>query len=281
MPSVTAGRTESASQNSDQGHFVEIGGQRDWFFGEAAFHVQNGIDEFRRGDYRAALRSFEQARQHRGKPSAVVESWTGLSYQALGRYEDAARYHSASIAIEDSVTERANRGLAYLYQGQCEPAIRDAKAALAMEPRNMEGIHTDAEANFVLGNCYAYDGKYLLALQHAEAALDLSIENNYERELISGRELLVEQVREGLSPNGSDIDFFLVPALTAWEQGVASFNRGNYQGAIESFESALEQPRKTFIRPRELARPVVSVARSAQCSNSTLHQVHRNQGQRR
>ena len=281
MPSVASGRTESASQNSDLGEYVEMGGQKDWFFGEAAFHVQNGMEAFEAGNYRAAIRSYEQARQHRSKPSAAVESWLGLSYQALERYEDAVLHHSASIEIEDSVTERTNRGIAYLHQGQCRPAMTDAKVALEMEPESTEGLHTDAEANFILGNCYAYDGQFLLALQHSEAALDISVENSYATELISERELLVEQVREGLGPSGPDFDFFLGPALAAWEQGIESFNRGHYREAIESFESAPGTPREALIRPRELAWPVVPIARPAQCGDRALHTSHRNQGQRR
>ena len=91
--------------------------------------------------------------------------------------------------------------------------MEDAKAALAMEPESADGIHTDAEANYILGSCYATDGQHLLALQHLEASVEISIENNYEKELISERELLAEQIRGALDQNGAEMDFFAGSAL--------------------------------------------------------------------
>ena len=87
----------------------------------------------------------------------------------------------------------------------CGPAVTDAKAALAMEPQSATGIHTDAEANYILASCYAYNGQHLLALQHAEVALGISIESGYDRGRISEREWLVGEIREAMDPNQADI----------------------------------------------------------------------------
>ena len=235
----TAGSpTEMEGQESAPGEYVEIGGQKDWFFGTALFHAEKGMSEFRGENYLAAIESLEEAQRHRDKPSAVLNSWMGLAYQALGRYQEAVRHHTTAIKIEDSVSERTNRGHAYLLQGVCELAIADAKAALAMEPQSVMGLHTDAEANYILGNCLAYDGEYLLALQHAEAALEISRENNYQGEYLADRESLVTQIRDQLDPSKPDSDFLLITALDKMEQGIEDYNAGDYQGAIESFEAA-------------------------------------------
>ena len=154
-------------------------GRREWFSGTALSHAEEGIEEFKRGRYLLAVESFKNSQRHRDKPSYVLENWTGLAYRALGRYGEAIQHLSAGIEIEDDSTGRVNRGIAYLFEGQCDSALTDAKAALAMEPHGGSGIHTDAEANSILANCYAYDGRYLLALQHAEAGLKISIEQGY------------------------------------------------------------------------------------------------------
>ena len=131
---------EAAAQSADLGEVVELKGQKDWFYGDALSYARDGISEFRKGNYQAAIDNFERARRHRDKPSAVLENWMGLSYQGLERYEEAIRHHSASIQIEDSTTDRTNRGIAYLLQGRCAPAVAGAKAALAACPRNRGGL---------------------------------------------------------------------------------------------------------------------------------------------
>ena len=109
-----------------------------------------------------------------------------------------------------------------------------------MEPQSGNGIHTDAEANYILASCYAYDGQFLLALQHAEAGLSISIEQGYKKAMLSKRRALVEQIRQALHPNQGDVDFFIAAALEDWVRGVEQFEEGNYQAAIQSFETARE-----------------------------------------
>ena len=236
--STTGSSTENRGQESAQGEYVEIGGRRDWFFGKAKVYVEKGDEQFWKGNYREAIEHFKQAQEHRGSPSAVLENRIGNSYQALELYQDAVRHHSSAIEIEDSSVDRVARGTAYLYQGLCEPAVADAKVALTMEPQSADGRHTDAEANYILGSCYAYDGQYLLALQHAEAALEISRDNNYENQYLSDGKLLVAQISDGLDPNKPHFDFFLIPASEKWEQGIKNFDAGDFQRAIENFETA-------------------------------------------
>ena len=188
-------------------------GKKDWFSGKALSYAEEGISDFRQGRYLAAIENLEKAQRHRDGPSSVLENWIGFAYRELGQYPEAIQHHSASISIDDDATRRVNRGVAYLFDRQCGPAATDAKAALAMEPQSTTGIHSDAEANYILASCYAYDGQHLLALQHAVVALGISIESGYERGRISEREWLVEDIRQAIDPNQPDIDFFVPSAL--------------------------------------------------------------------
>ena len=214
------------------------GGKERATLGYGAIPCGGGVKEFKRGRYLLAIESFKKSQRHRDEPSYGLANWTGLAYQALGRYAEAIEHYSASIEIEDSSPGRVNRGIAYLFYGQCGPALTDGKAALAMGPESGTGIHTDAEANYILASCYAYDGRYLLALQHAEAGLSISIEQGYKREMISEREALVQQIRQAMHPSQGDIDFFIAAALEVSMQGVELFEEGDYWAAIRSFETA-------------------------------------------
>ena len=143
-------RTDTSVSSENTGDFFEMEGRKEWFYGEVLTFVERGTDAFRQGRYRAAIDNLTQAQRHRDKPSSVVETWIGLSYQALGEFEAAIQHHSAAIDILDGAIERTNRGLAYVFNGECAPAIQDAKAALTMEPHGASGIHSDAEANYIL-----------------------------------------------------------------------------------------------------------------------------------
>ena len=237
-PLATTSSAEISTRLADPGEFVELEGRKERFSGAALSYVEEGIKEFKRRSYLLAIESFKKSQQQRDEPSYILENWTGLAYRALGRYTEAIEHYSASIEIEDNATGRVNRGIAYLFDGRCEPALSDSKAALAMEPESGAGFHTDAEANYILASCHAYDGQFLLALQHAEAGLSISVEQGYKREMITDREALVEQIRQALHPDEGDVDFFIAAALEAWVQGVELFEEGDYWAAIQRFEKA-------------------------------------------
>ena len=175
----------------------------------------------------------------RARPDATLQE-PALRMPEPGQHEEAVRYHSASIEAEDSAAGRVSRGRAYVHLEQCGAAITDANAALAMEPTVRNGSHTDAEANLILVHCHAYDGRLLTALQHAEAALEISIEHGYAEETVAQREALVEQLRAAIDPDSPNTEFFMGSVYTAQKQGIESFNQGDYLGAVESFEFALE-----------------------------------------
>ena len=66
--------------------------------------------------------------------------------------------------------------------------MRTPKAALALEPEYISEFHTDVEANYIISDCYFWDEKYLLSLQHLEAALAIAKEHGYSAEDITAME---------------------------------------------------------------------------------------------
>lgn len=157
---------------------IEVGNE-EWFFGKTLAAVEKGRELYELGQYEAAISAFEEAKQRRGKPSDVIESWLGLSYDGLGRYDLAIQHHGNAIAINDDAINRVNRSISYFENDQCDLATVDAKAALTKAPEATEGYHTDVEANWVLAVCYYDHGEYLLALQHADASLSGAGEHGY------------------------------------------------------------------------------------------------------
>ena len=107
--------------------------------------------------------------------------------------------HSNAIYINDDAVNRTNRAISYIDNAQCEPAIRDAQAALAKEPSTGEGYSTDVEANFALAWCYYEQGKYLQALQHADAAIAISENHQYLASEIAVTTELREAIRHELN----------------------------------------------------------------------------------
>ena len=157
----------------------------DFFMAPALGAWEQGVRRFEGGDYRGALASFEAAKDHHGKPSSVLESWIGLSYQSLEHNDLAIQHFTKAIEIKDEAADRVNRGLSYLFVSQFSLAIQDAKIALSMPPHVEEGYHTEVEANSLLASSYQEQGDYQLAYVHAEAALISAMANDYQIEDVS------------------------------------------------------------------------------------------------
>ena len=134
---------------------------------------------FNSGYYHAAIQRYKEAQEHHGKPSHVLETWIGLAYDSLGEYDMALSHYTNVIKIKDTSVGRFNRGSTYHTVGECDKAIIDAKVALTLEASFEYGFHTDAEANYILSDCYFRDQKYLLSLQHLEAAIAIAKEYQY------------------------------------------------------------------------------------------------------
>ena len=194
------------------------------------------------GENEAALAAFKEAQEHHGKPSRVLESATGVSYLAQGQYDLAIQHFSKAIEIEDMASQRINRATSYAMKGECDLAIADARAALAMEPESNKGIHTDTPANFILAQCYLVQGHPQRALQHAEASILIAKENQSSEtyiEVINAIRDLTQAEIESESSGSESLDHFIGPAATAFDKAEKLFNNGQYEDAITTFKEAL------------------------------------------
>ena len=119
-------------------------------------------------------------------------------------------------------------------------AIKDAKAALAMEPAKAQGVHTDIEANIILSRCYMEQGDHLAALQHADAAYALAVEHRVRPERVE--EILQDQETARLlsEEKAWPEDLIAEPALSHYEAGVQLLEQEKYEEAINLLEQAQE-----------------------------------------
>ena len=164
-------------------------GDVDFFIADALESWVKGVELFEEGTYGPAIRSFEKATSHHGKPSTVIESWIGSSYQSLEQHNQAIAAFTKAIEIRDSTIDRLNRGLSYMLTGDCSLAIDDAEIALSMPVYEEAGYHSLVEANSLLASCYTDEGNFKLASVFAEAALNGAIANSYP---VSDIEALME-----------------------------------------------------------------------------------------
>ena len=171
------------------------------FYGKAAESLRSGKEALERGDYQTAIKKFMEVQEHNGTPSAVAEGKIGLSYMGLGKNEQAIRHLSNAIEIEDNALRRNNRGDVYMMTGQCDKASEDARAALAMEPVKGDRFHTDMEANLILAICHSRQGQHMLALQHAESAIEIATREGYTNEKTANIRAMIGDSYKALGQN--------------------------------------------------------------------------------
>ena len=211
------------------------------FFGDTWLEIEKAKQAFYQGRYQDALEGFLEAQRLHGEPSVVLQSFIGNSYRALGQNEATIHHFTNALEVKDNPTDRINRGTLYMETGQCSPAIEDAKAALTMEPDAGEGIHTDAEANYILAICYAQQSDYLLALQHAEIAPEIAEENHYTAIDLETMSLTKESIQAVLDGTAWPEDLLFEPTLTYFTKGIELLEIGNYEEAITILKTAQEK----------------------------------------
>ena len=222
---------------TDPDEYRELGDEQ-WFFGNTLVEMEKAEAAFREGRYQDALEGYQEAQRVHGKPSGPIQNWIANSYQALGQDERAVQHYTNAIEIEDNTVDRLGRSMSYLTLHRCQPAIEDAKSALAMEPAAEEGFHSDAEANVILASCYAQGDEHLLALQHIEAALEIAEENGYPAGEIETVQVTRDAIKAVLDGREWPEDLIFEPALTHFNRGAELMDAGRNQQAIESFEAA-------------------------------------------
>ena len=209
------------------------------FHGKAAETLGQAEEALKRGDYQEAIKKFTEAQRHHGKPSAAAESKIGLSYIGLGKNEAAIRHLSKAIEIKDNALLRNNRGEIYTMTGQCDRASEDARAALAMEPIKEDGLHTDVEANMILGICNYRQGQYMLALQHTESAIEISIRARYTNEEIAVIRIKIGDSYEALGQNEEAVAQYS-ESIDLFDNPTARVQRGFVHTASKRCDQAIE-----------------------------------------
>ena len=215
---------------------------KQWFWGETMQPLQNAKQAFDEGKYQDALEGFLEAQHLYGKPSSVLQNRIGMSYQFLGQHDQAIQHLTNALEIENNAVNWLNRGYLYAATNQCSLAVEDAKAALAIKPTTEDGLHTDVDANIILAQCYVKGGKYLAALQHADAAYLLATGHNYPAEdidPINNYRETIQQVLDGiLWPEDLILD---QAALADLETGIELYDKGHYAESIIKFEEVQRQ----------------------------------------
>ena len=221
---------------------VQEAGDKQWFSGNTMQQAQNAKQAFDEGKYQDALEGFLEAQHLYGKPSSVLQNRIAISYQFLGQHHHAIQHFTNALDIENNAVNRVNRGNLYTETSQCSLAVEDAKAALAFEPTTGGKLHTDVEANKILAQCYLRGGKYLAALQHADAAYIIATDHNYPAEDIDAINNYREPIQQVLDGTIWPEDLILDPAAVAtFERGIELYDKGQYAESIIKFEEVQRQ----------------------------------------
>ena len=137
------------------------------------------------GNYADAIVKYKEAIESYGKPSAVMENRIARSYAYLGEFTLAIDHYSNAIEVRDTSINRVSRAGIYLETYQCNLAISDAHVALSLPPVQVDGFHTDMQANYILSICYFYNSEYRKALQHMDARISIALDIEMDAEAIS------------------------------------------------------------------------------------------------
>ena len=126
----------------------------------------------------------------------MLESRIGHAKQALGDHQSAIAHLTKAIKIEDSPQDRIRRAASYTVTNQFPLAIRDAQLALKMELAPTMTIREHVTAQQIISYCYTKEHQWQMALRHAEAALALMDDAQYEADLIQLAETNVDNLRQ-------------------------------------------------------------------------------------
>ena len=190
-PTVPATNPPRPSATPSQAVDIET---EERFSGEARNVFEKGRRLSGDEDYEAAVRSFERAKRHHGRPSGTLENQIALAYDNLGMYDLAIKHYSNAIAIDGSPIDRINRASSYINARRCDMAIEDAETALAMEPESAPGVHTEVEANVILYVCHFMGGDPATALRYVDIAIQLAGEHSYPADDIAQMAVARKQI---------------------------------------------------------------------------------------
>ena len=137
--------------------------------------------------------------------------WGGSAFFNHGRYQDAIRHYSQSIDLEDSAQARVNRAVSYWKTQNCKKAKEDIHRVLGLPSetwthfRSGTHINSWAEAHKVMSRCLFDEGRWQGALQHAELAIGLMREHDYDTESIQRIQTVTKTLKEAVDPSDGSL----------------------------------------------------------------------------
>ena len=141
-------------------------------------YYSQGVEEYRAGDYRGAVRSLERAYELDSR-AVRVNILLGWSHWRLGHAEQ-AEFHFARAHRLDPAAEEAGLGLAY-----ASLAVGKVSIALPLF-EELAGKHPDdKEIQLSLGEAYVKSGQNLRAARHYRDMLDRDRDPDAEREFLA------------------------------------------------------------------------------------------------
>jgi CHAT domain-containing protein/uncharacterized protein HemY len=241
---------------------------------EADRLLQQGIQQVRAGQFRAALQSWETALSfYRAIEDLQGEAYSlnnlGNAYYSLGEYQRAIDYHEQRLALayelEDLQGEAYslnNLGNVYYSLGQYQQAINyyEQSLALAYELEDLQG-----EANSLnnLGNAYHSLGEYQRAIDYHEQSLALAyeLEDLYGQGNSLGNLGIVyyslRQYQQAINYHEQrltlayELEDLQGEAYSLNNLGLVYFALGQYQQAIDYYEQSLAIKRELEDRQGE------------------------------
>src|SRR5919199_1314352 len=157
---------------------------------EAERLFQQGIEQYKTGQFEAALQSWQQAlaiyreiKDRKGEGDAL--SNLGIAYKNLGDYAKAIDYYQQSLAIKQEIKDRqgegnslSNLGGVYYYLGDYAKAIEYYQQSLVLA-REIKHRLGEGESLGNLGNAYFSLADYAKAIEYYQQDLAITREIKY------------------------------------------------------------------------------------------------------
>ncbi len=180
-------------------------------------HFNIGMEHYEQGNYSEAIEEWQQ-----------VLKWDSHYYGVTENIEKASLKikETGAVSREEIVAEYLNEGLKYYRADDYFSAVRGWRKALDIDPQQKEAMdYIDLVVNkyFQSGMQMYNNNKFIEAIGEWEKALVINPDYQKARSMIE----IAEQAME------EKIDKF-------YNQGIQSYNEGNYIEAIESWKKVLE-----------------------------------------
>ncbi len=199
---------------------------------QADFYFQQGNDAYLRGNFRGAIKAYDQALSIKPDGYEALSN-KGLSLDHLGRYEEAIKaYDQASLIKPDDHVALSNRGLLLDHLGRYEEAIKVYDQALSIKPKDYivlsnKGLSLDHSGQY--GEAIkAYDQALSIKPDDCETLVAKGVAyNNSERYFYA-----LEIIKQALAIDNSKAHAFYV-------KGYALTRLNLYEEAIAAHDVAL------------------------------------------